>query len=340
MKIRVRCDCGKTLVAAGELAGKKTKCPACGAVIRLPRLDEASEQPASFLVTETGLNLTDVPQEVCAAPAEEMPHPFNFSPAEQTQVNRPEHESFHGVSDASSTTNNKLGSELSTIPKLWAEFVTIVRAKSAEWTGLLLPLTDAEWADLRQSSANNSNPLDRQHCAEPFRVQRVTIIRIVAGCGLVAWLWTLGSPPSAWVVVHYLALAAGVVGITLEITGRTSQLKPFGVAIAACAVLGAWWLWPKFDCYNEQWVNDSGTTFTDSQTRSGRHYHRRMQEKNETLSDGTYILGNSMEGPMAGDPPKPHGHWTITLWRPFTTSHLWYWYGDTITQGEWELRNK
>ena len=57
MKIKVRCDCGKTLVASDELAGKKTKCPACGAVIRLPRLDEVSEHPTDALVTETGLNV-------------------------------------------------------------------------------------------------------------------------------------------------------------------------------------------------------------------------------------------------------------------------------------------
>ncbi len=111
MKIHVRCDCGKKLVAAGELAGKKTKCPACGAVIRLPRLDEASEHPASFLVTETGLNLPSDSQEVCAAPAEEMPHPFNFSALEQASASSPEDEPSHGVSDSSSTTSHRRGRE-------------------------------------------------------------------------------------------------------------------------------------------------------------------------------------------------------------------------------------
>jgi len=111
MKIKVRCDCGKTLVAASELAGKKTKCPACGAVLRLPLLDEVSEQPASFLVTETGLNLTDEPQEDCNVPAEEMPHPFNFSALEQAPASSPEGEPSHGVSDSSSTTSHRRGRE-------------------------------------------------------------------------------------------------------------------------------------------------------------------------------------------------------------------------------------
>lgn len=120
MKIKVRCDCGKTLVAAGELAGKKTKCPACGAVLRLPLLDEASEQPASFLLTETGLSLTDDPQEVCAAPGEEMPPTFNFSETEHTPDTSPECESSHRDSDTSKPMKEKPGRELSTIPKLWA----------------------------------------------------------------------------------------------------------------------------------------------------------------------------------------------------------------------------
>ncbi len=105
MKIKVRCDCGKTLVASDKLAGKKTKCPACGAVIRLPLLDEASEQSASFLVTETSLNLTPDSQEACAAPAEETPTPFNFSSAEQTPLASSEYEPTHGVPDSDKTIN-------------------------------------------------------------------------------------------------------------------------------------------------------------------------------------------------------------------------------------------
>ena len=125
MKIKVRCDCGKTLVASDQLAGKKTKCPACGAVLRLPLLDETSEQSAGFRLTETGLNLTDDPQEDCAAPGEEMPPTFNFSETEHTSHTSPDCESSHGDSDTSKPMKEKPGRELSTIPKLWAAFIRL-----------------------------------------------------------------------------------------------------------------------------------------------------------------------------------------------------------------------
>ena len=118
------------------------------------------------------------------------------------------------------------------------------------------------------------------------------------------------------------------------------RLKPFSGVIAVVAVLSAWWLWPKFDCYDERWVSNNGTLYIDSHTRSGRHYYRSLHEKTEKQSDGSYIYGDWIKGPMAGDPPKPHGHWTYTETKGYTTIHMWHWYGDTITQGEWELRNK
>ncbi len=36
MPIRVECDCGKSLNVPDKLAGKKGKCPACGAVLNIP----------------------------------------------------------------------------------------------------------------------------------------------------------------------------------------------------------------------------------------------------------------------------------------------------------------
>src|SRR5262249_34239040 len=44
MSIRVQCECGKGLKLRDEGAGKKVRCPACGAAVRAPRPD-AEEQP-------------------------------------------------------------------------------------------------------------------------------------------------------------------------------------------------------------------------------------------------------------------------------------------------------
>lgn len=36
MPIKVTCDCGKSLNVPDKLAGKKGKCPTCGAVLNIP----------------------------------------------------------------------------------------------------------------------------------------------------------------------------------------------------------------------------------------------------------------------------------------------------------------
>ena len=36
MPISFSCDCGKTLLAHEKYAGKRTKCPECGAILRIP----------------------------------------------------------------------------------------------------------------------------------------------------------------------------------------------------------------------------------------------------------------------------------------------------------------
>lgn len=49
MSIRFNCDCGKVLQAQEENAGKRTKCPACGALLTIPDVDDAvqaSPKPA------------------------------------------------------------------------------------------------------------------------------------------------------------------------------------------------------------------------------------------------------------------------------------------------------
>jgi hypothetical protein len=48
MPILVRCDCGKQLKAKDELAGRRVKCPGCGAVLTVPDIDEpAPNRPSA-----------------------------------------------------------------------------------------------------------------------------------------------------------------------------------------------------------------------------------------------------------------------------------------------------
>ena len=45
MPIAVKCDCGRTTSAADEFAGRKGKCPGCGAIVAIP-VPELVEAPA------------------------------------------------------------------------------------------------------------------------------------------------------------------------------------------------------------------------------------------------------------------------------------------------------
>jgi len=47
MAIRFKCDCGKALKVADELAGKQGKCPGCGNTITVPRLAAVEVVPES-----------------------------------------------------------------------------------------------------------------------------------------------------------------------------------------------------------------------------------------------------------------------------------------------------
>ena len=212
----------------------------------------------------------------------------------------PANATSHATSD--SIEADKLGRELPKVPK----WLKAMRAFD-------------EWAVSR--------------AGQPFRVHRETLIRIVAGIGLGAWVFTLCSPPSGWVLVHYLGLAAVVVAITLEIAGPVPRLKPFGIPCAVVAVLVVWWGWHQYgEIYQVQWEsNDGECLYHDTYRRGGAHIYRWMNNKR---------WDEFLEGAMSGKPPRLHGHWKTVSFLPYKHTDNWYWYGEEITQGEWELRNK
>ena len=53
MAIAFVCACGKNLHAKDELAGKKTRCPACGSILTIPALERAAaaeDEVANYLL--------------------------------------------------------------------------------------------------------------------------------------------------------------------------------------------------------------------------------------------------------------------------------------------------
>ena len=148
MKIRVRCDCGKALVASDQLAGKKTKCPACGAVIRLPLLDAEPGPSVSFDVMEARLNL---PSSAATVATDTGPDDKPFAgatiadEADSFPVVMGDSTDWSAVGGSFETAadsfakeeplalprvrkpmQDELGGELSTIPRLWVALITMV----------------------------------------------------------------------------------------------------------------------------------------------------------------------------------------------------------------------
>ncbi len=73
------CSCGRTLRAREDLAGKKTKCPGCGAVLTIPAIGASTPPPASpaggaddAIAVDLAWPTADMPQ-FAPAPAAEPP---------------------------------------------------------------------------------------------------------------------------------------------------------------------------------------------------------------------------------------------------------------------------
>src|SRR5262245_36544007 len=70
MPIPFRCACGKKLQAKDEYAGKKLKCPGCGAILTIPRASAVATPPPAAAVPPPA---PVPPQEVTAPPTEPPP---------------------------------------------------------------------------------------------------------------------------------------------------------------------------------------------------------------------------------------------------------------------------
>lgn len=215
-----------------------------------------------------------------------------------------------------------------------------------------VPDTEGDWRELQAATP----PVEvapaysvRDMSPSPAEILRADIkspefrrfaTRFVMAMAILVWIVTMHSKPyTTEVCTHYFSLAIFSAMLPFEIFRHFKRWRSLQVPFAIAFVVLAWSIWPRFDSYDTQWYSDTGTRFVDSYSRSGKHWYRHLTMKS---SKGTYSLGYSSEGPMSGTPPRPHGHWLSTSWEPvlFEQSHHWFWYGEEITQGEWELRQK
>jgi len=146
---------------------------------------------------------------------------------------------------------------------------------------------------------------------------------------VIVFLYTTMSPNGLRVLMNYSALLLAAIMLGQRVSQRFRPRLPAAVILPWVLPVAAIYAWTQFDYYEETWQGGS-TTYHDWQRRNGRVEYRRVSRD-----------GWSAEGPMAGDPRKLHGHWRYVIWKPkLQHDDNWFWYGEEISQGEWELRNR
>jgi hypothetical protein len=133
-----------------------------------------------------------------------------------------------------------------------------------------------------------------------------------------------------WAVfLNYACLCFSALGLALLITRKMRAAWPKGsrclhVLLPVAVVFS----WGNLDRYETRGKNKEQDLLIDTYTRwGGTQTYRWILFKD----------AGSMRGPMTAS-GKPHGEWEH--FTGLRVDHVWYWYGQEITEGEWHLRNK
>ena len=170
----------------------------------------------------------------------------------------------------------------------------------------------------------------------PSSVQRVWLVITVVVSAIV-FLLTLHTPPSPVVAFHYLALLIFVGTVSHWIAKRFTRKWATGIAVLAAIV--AAYFWGRSDYYVHEWqrtTDDKKDTwhYTDYTYRNHAHQFYRVMTT-DWEKPGYY----HSEGGFS-DSGKMHGEWQSYSAPSFDTKNEWFWYGESITEGEWHLRNR
>jgi hypothetical protein len=163
------------------------------------------------------------------------------------------------------------------------------------------------------------------------QVDWIMLIRIMVRVVVCfTFLATLNSPPSLWILVHYATLVAILWHISQWTFGRFNislTVAKWGGALFVAAVTS--YYFTTWDVYEVRWESDEGTRYTDRYQRyQGGPFYRFV------VMDGIYHFG-----PMKGEGKRhPHGMWTAL--GGGVQEETFYWYGETVSEGEWHLRNR
>jgi hypothetical protein len=156
---------------------------------------------------------------------------------------------------------------------------------------------------------------------------------------IVGFLITVRTPPGPLVFWHYVGLMVAVGLIAYKLVKRFKPYWSIWIAIGAAIVAAN--LWSRWDYAIEHWTKPSdgrdGTYhYTDYIYRGNDSpFYRSMYV---FWKNGGYY---SAEGEFS-ESGKQHGKWHSHSFEDESSSStdIWYWYGEPITEGDWHLRNQ
>ncbi len=160
---------------------------------------------------------------------------------------------------------------------------------------------------------------------------------IPAAAGFIVWAFSAGRPPGAIVVLNYVALAAGCVGMSFLASALAPGLRRavlvLGIAATCLIIYG----WGRVDGYYESWAENDRAHRWNLRARWGDeikwHYITNYND------DGTFA--ETANGPTLAN-GRPHGEWDWFIYGDSDHADRWvtiyYWYGEEVSEREWRRR--
>jgi hypothetical protein len=154
-------------------------------------------------------------------------------------------------------------------------------------------------------------------------------------------MWCLASnSPQPVGTLCYLAIILFTTAVAAMVWRRSPTLSTsLVVATSGFFAILAIYAFAQIDTYEEHF--DEGeiagnVTYEFWTNQPVREYARIYAD------DSKADLVVTREGPLSGDPREWHGKWDFTFWDPadIRWESRYYWYGEEVSQGEWQLRNR
>ena len=172
--------------------------------------------------------------------------------------------------------------------------------------------------------------LQPAHARLPEVARNLPYVLLVGSTLSALWLWT-AEPSLLWGVSYILVIVAvfSAAFIVQRFRPNWRRLCWVVAVILSPVAVSCYY---SFATYTERWTSEEmDASYTDTYSRDRKILKRIIlfHSGDELLASGGF-----------SDSEKLHGPWTyIMRHRGLAEETRWYWYGETITEGEWHLRN-